>query len=333
MVKILIFQPGSLGDSFFSSALSDVIKENIKDSHITFYTSNISKEMVQDNPNIDDYIIHTGRLLSDIKNIRKERFDYLFDTWAIGDAYYRVFFAKANKKMFIKKKSSEKYLVPVVYTDFVEFARSGYVFWDRIHLLSKLDINVENYVGKTLPVYHISDDAKKKAESFLRKKNLEKNRYILITPKGLWKTKDIPKEVLIEVINILQNDMGMDVVLASSPNDRWYLDDIISGTDRKPAVFSSKSIREFGGIILFSKHLISVESLPYHLAVGLRKSATVILGGYPIWKPENYMGLNYINIDMDCKFCCSSKCKRGDYKCLVDITPQMVIDKVMKMIK
>ena len=333
MIKILIFQPGSLGDSFFSSALSDIIKENIKDSHITFYTSAISKEMVQDNPNIDDYIIHTGGLLSDIRNLRNEKFDYLLDTWAIGDAYYRILFSKANKKIFIKKKSSEKYLVPFVYTDFVEFAKSGYVFWDRIHLLEKLGVDVQHYIGKTLPVYHISENIRRKAENFLEKNDLKKNSYILIAPKGLWKTKDIPQKVLTKVINILQNDMRIDIVLASSPDDIWYLEEIASKTDKKPVIFSSKSIREFGGIILNSKHLISVESLPYHLAVGLRKTATVILGGYPIWKPENYKGLNFVNIDMDCKFCCSSNCKRGDYKCLMEITPQMVIDKMMEIIR
>jgi len=294
MVKILIFQPGSLGDSFFSSALSDIVKENIKDSHITFYTSAVSREMVQDNPYIDDYIIHTGRLLSDIKNIRNKEFDYLLDTWAIGDAYYRVIFSKASKKVFIKKKSSEKYLVPFVYNDFVEFARSGYVFWDRIHMLEKLGIKTDHYIGRVLPVYHISEDTKRKAEIFLEKNDLKKNSYILIAPKGLWKTKDIPQKVLTEVINTLQNDMGIDVVLASSPNDRWYLEEIAGKTDRKPVIFSSKSIREFGGIILYSK---------------------------------------YVNIDLDCKYCCSKKCIRDDYKCLLDITPQMIIDKVMEIIQ
>ena len=333
MPKILLFHPDSLGDIFFTSALADIIKKHIPNSLITFYTLQVAKEMVLDNKNIDSYIIHTGNLFKDIKNLRKEHYDYVIDTLATGDAYYRIKFAKAKSKIFLKKKDSEKYLIPFVYTDFVDFIKTGYVFWDRIRLLIKLGIDVEQYVGKILPVYHISEEIKQKIKDFLEQNNIIPNEFILIAPKGLWKTKDIPQDLIVKVVNILQNDLNKKVILASAPQDRWYNEDILKKTDKKPFIFASKSIREFGALIYYSQHLLSVESLPYHLAVGLRKSATVVLGGYPIWKPSNYEKLNYINVDMDCKFCCSSKCERGDYKCLMDITPQMVMDKILPFIR
>ncbi|WP_029522700.1 lipopolysaccharide heptosyltransferase family protein [Persephonella sp. KM09-Lau-8] len=315
MPKILLFQPISLGDIFFTSALADIIKKHLPDSFVGFYTTPVTKEMLLDNKNIDEFILYTGKLFSDIKILRRYEYDYLIDTWAIGDAYYRVKFAKAKNKIFLRKKNSEKYLVLLVYTDFVNFIRTGYVFWDRIYLLTKLGIDVKQYIGETLLVYHISHEIKQKIEKFLEQNRLNPNEFILIAPKGLWKTKDIPQNLVSQVIDILQNDLNKKVVLASAP-----------------LIFSSSSIREFGALIYYSQHLLSVESLPYHLAVGLRKSATVIVGGYPFWKPPNYESIKIVNVELDCKFCSSRTCKRGDYKCLMDITPQMVMDSMLSFI-
>ncbi len=329
--KVLLFQPGSLGDSFFTSALADVIKREKNDIQVFFYTTKVSKEMVKDNPNIDNFIIHTGNLVKDIKNLRKLEFDLIIDTWAIGDAYYRIIFSKSKRKVAIRKKKSEKYLVPFVYTDQIEFKRHGYVFWDRIELLNFLNIDTNKYIKKELPVYHISEEIIRKIEKYLKTKEITKGDFYIIAPKGLWKTKDIPTNLAAKITDILMFDLGKPVVLASHPADRWYLDKIISLTKSKPRIFASNSVREFGALIKLSKHLISVESLPYHLAVGLRKPATVILGGYPIWKPENYNLLNFVNIDVECKFCCSSDCKLGDYRCLTQIEPENVIKKVLEI--
>ena len=331
MGKILLFQPGSLGDSFFTSALSDVIKKEKKDIKIFFYTTETSKEMVIDNPHIDDFIIHTGNLIKDIKNLRKFTFDLIIDTWAIGDAYYRIAFSKSKRKVAIRKKRSEKYLVPFVYTDQIEFKRHGYVFWDRMELLNFLDIDANKYIKKELPVYHISEEVIKKVKGYIKTKEITEDDFYVIAPKGLWKTKDIPVNLVANITDILMLEFNKPVVLASHPSDRWYLNKIVSLTKSKPYIFTSDSIREFGALIKLSKHLISVESLPYHLAVGLRKPATVILGGYPIWKPENYSLLNFANVEMECKFCCSANCKLGNYRCLLQIKPEDVIHKVMDL--
>ncbi|WP_456382739.1 glycosyltransferase family 9 protein [Persephonella sp.] len=325
MPDILLFQPGALGDSFFTSALADLIKRDIPESRVFFYTTGASASMVKDNPNIDGFLIHSGNLIKDISTLRKRKFDYLLDTWAIGDAYYRVFFAKASEKIAIRKKDSEKYLVPVVYTKQVPFGRYGYVFWDRMELLRPLGIDVSRYIKSELPVYHISEEVKEKVKGLLTEKGLDS--YVLLAPKGMWKTKDIPVNLAAGIVDILERDFGLKVVLSAPPSDRDYLEEIARYTQGSPEIITLSDIREFGALIYFSKHLISVESLPYHLAVGLRKSATVVLGGYPVWKPENYPDLETVNIDMDCKFCTKHTCPRGDYRCLVEITPEMIITK------
>ncbi|WP_029520831.1 glycosyltransferase family 9 protein [Persephonella sp. IF05-L8] len=332
MKKILLFQPVSLGDAFFTSALADIIKENIKDCHISFYGNSSVINMIQDNPWIDSFILHTGNLLRDIINLRKYKFDFIFDTWAIGNAYYRMIFARAERKIFIKKKKSEEYLLPLVYTDYVDFIKSGYVFWDRIFLLKKLDIPVENYIQKALPIYHVREEIEKEVKDFLEKNSVAANSYILIAPKALWKTKDIPENLVVEITNILQNDFKYKVILTAHPSDREYIENINYRLDKKALLYFSSDIRKFGGLIKFSRHLISVESLPYHLAIGLRKSATVIIGGYPIWAPPDYPKLNFVDLPMDCKYCATHQCKRGDYKCLMDIKPQMVIEKVQELL-
>ncbi|WP_457642890.1 glycosyltransferase family 9 protein [Persephonella sp.] len=329
MAEILLFQPAPLGDAFFTSALSDIIKRELPDSEVYFFSSPSALEMVQDNPNIDGVIRHTGSIFKDIINLRKKRFDFLIDTWAIGDAYYRVFFAKAKRKVALRKKESEKYLVPIIYTEQISYNNTGYVFWDRIRLLSVLGIDVDKYVGKELPVYHISDSIKNRVKNTLKDRDID--RYILMTPKGLWKTKDIPVYLASEVIKHLYKD-GWIVVLSAHPSEKWYLEEIRNMSGLDVPVITTNSLREFGALILFSEHLISVESLPYHLAIGLRKSATVVLGGYPIWKPDNYDAVNCVNIQLECKFCAKKICPKGDYECLEKITPQMVIDKVYSQI-
>ncbi|WP_457641984.1 glycosyltransferase family 9 protein [Persephonella sp.] len=333
MKKVLLFQPGPLGDSFFTSALADIIKKEMLNTQVYFYTTSTAVEMVKDNPNIDGCIVHSGNILRDIKNLRQEKFDVLIDTWAVGDAYYRVIFVKSEKKLAIRKKESEKYLIPFVYTEQVIFKKHGYVFWDRLELLKAIGINIEKYIKKELPVYHVSENTLEIVKNWLKEKNIYENSFVLITPKGLWKTKDIPIELASNLVDMLGKDYNMPVVLAAPPSDRNYIEEIKSKSKSQPLIFSSKSIREFGALIKMSKHLISVESLPYHLAVGLRKSATVVLGGYPIWKPENYDKLAYVNIDMGCKFCASKSCKIKTYECLHKITPTMILQKADRFLK
>ena len=332
MNKILLFQPSPLGDAFFTSAIAKIIKTELPNSEIYFYTSESSKEMSLDNPFIDKFIIHTGNLIKDISNLRKYKFDYLIDTWAIGDAYYRVKLAKSKRKIFLIKKNSEKYLVPFVYTDGIKYKNNGYVFWDRLELLKPVGINPDNYIKKELPEYHISIEIQNKALETLNNLGIEKNSYFLITPKGLWKTKDIPIDLTVNLIEEINKKYNLPIILSAQPNEIQYLKEINAKSKIKAEIYTTPSIREFGALIKFSKHLISVESLPYHLAIGLKKSATVILGGYPIWKPFNYNKLNYVNIDMDCKFCASKECKIKTYDCLNSITVDMIMEKIESVI-
>jgi len=326
-MKILLFQPGALGDSFFTSAMADIIKKHLPEAKVYFYTTAMTKEMVRDNPFIDDFIIHTGNIFKDVLKLRGERFDFVLDTWAVGDAYYRVFFIKAKNKLAIRKKESEKYLVPFIYTEQVPFKRHGYVFWDRLELLRPLNIQIDKYIGNELPVYHLSDYMKKKVKARLEKNGI--TDFVLFTPKGKWKTKDIPAGLTARTIDILQGDLGKKVVLSASPSDAHYIYEIARISKTEPYIFITPEIRELGSLIHFSKHLVSVESLPYHLAVGLRKSATVVLGGYPPWKPKNYEKLEIVNREMDCKFCSKKVCPQGDYACLNELTPEEIVETVV----
>ncbi|MDQ7055729.1 MAG: hypothetical protein Q9M89_04290 [Persephonella sp.] len=119
--------------------------------------------------------------------------------------------------------------------------------------------------------------------------------YFYTTKASAKMIKDIPVYMSAQISDIIQNELKIPVVLASHPSDRWYLENISKLSKSKQIIFTSDSIRMFGALINFSKHLILVENLPYHIFVGLRKPATVILGGYPIWKPENYKLLNCVN--------------------------------------
>ena len=334
MGSVLLFQAGPLGDSLFTAALSDIIKKEKPQMKVVMYTSPAAAEMLKDNNNIDSYIFHTGNFLKDIKNLRKENFSFLIDTWATGDAFYRVIFSRASHKISFKKKKVDELRVPLIYSHQIRYKNYGYVFWDRIQLLKALGINVSKYIGKELPSFKVSSENIQKSLKILHDLGIKKDNFFLITPVGKWRTKTIPPKLVKEIAEKLHQKYNLPIVLASHPSDKNMLNEIKSLANYPYLhIVTTESLRIFAGLIALSKHLISVESLPYHIAVGLRKTSTVILGGFPIWKPPNYSKLNFVNIDMECKFCSSKTCKKGNYECLNKISSLDVINKVDELLQ
>ena len=145
MKKVLIIQNKRIGDVLISSVIANNFKSQFPDSEIHFLAYDFTHGVIENNPNIDRIISINDKELKKLKNlfklvkqVRKERYDIIFDPYSKFQSRITCKFSKA--KQTIGHKSRKKLGNLGYYTHPVAILKEktlncGKAIEDRIHLL------------------------------------------------------------------------------------------------------------------------------------------------------------------------------------------------------
>lgn len=308
-MKILLIKFRNIGDVLLSTALVENLKKHYPESKIDFALNDFCKDMVLNNPNINEVFIYSRtkfksmnlfkRVISEymfIKNITKNDYDIVINLTEGERGAFMALFSNAKIKLGYKlNKKLLGFINP--YTKIL----SKNV---NIHMVNN-DLNFLNLLDKEVVSSKVSifwdKEQEIKVDNFIIDNNIEK--YVIVHPVSRWMFKCWEEEKVARIIDYIQREKGYKVILTASPDEieLQEIDKIVNLCEIKPYSLSGLlSLKELSYLISKSKLFFGIDSAPMHLAAAVDTPVIALFGASMpnLWGPwDNEVGQNYKFID------------------------------------
>lgn len=185
-----------------------------------------------------------------------------------------------------------------------------------------------------VPLLGVSSNELRFPVSFPEARLTEAGPRIAIAPQSRWATKNWSVDRFVEVANSLLAARGGTVYVLGGPEDRAVADSMEAGI-KGPVrnMVGRVSLVETGGILNEMDVLVANDTGPVHMAAALGIPTVVIFGATNPRRTGPYGDGHLIaESDLYCRPCLSRVCKRGDKKCLADVTVADVVEKVNRVL-
>lgn len=167
----------------------------------------------------------------------------------------------------------------------------------------------------------------------------DKNTKIGVAPFALYRGKTYPIEKMKIVIDVLSKRENTSIyIFGGGDNEREFADEISEKYSNVYSAIGVLSLEKELDLISNMNCMITMDSSSMHMASLYGIKAVTIWGAT---NPKSgFLGINQdsdnvLESSIDCSPCSiygNLKCKYGDYRCFNDITPEMILAKVMKII-
>ncbi len=335
MKRILIFNVNWLGDTLFSTPFIKAVRKRFPESYIVCLAPPRCKEILDDNPYLDGLIIYDEKgyhrsifgKLRLIRELRREHFD---GTFILHRSFTRALIAylsgirerigyKTKRRSILLTRAIEEPSSPLHKVD----------YFLNIAALCGMETGGKGYD------FFVRGAERKRVEDFLEKMGVhEDDLLVVLNPGGNWLPKRWPAERFSEIADRLADELGAKVVITGAPKDLGLARKIIalSGTDPVNAA-GKTTIKELGALMERAGLVISSDSGPMHLAVGVKSKVIALFGPTSELLTGPYGPGEYtvIRKDVDCNIpCYNHACI--DYRCMKIITVDEVFRRAKEML-
>jgi heptosyltransferase-2 len=163
---------------------------------------------------------------------------------------------------------------------------------------------------------------------------------IALAPGSVWNTKRWPEEHF-RALGRLLADEGYAVVLIGGPGDVGLCDRIAAGIPREMVLQAAGkcSLLQSAELIRRSRVLVSNDSAPMHIAVGVRTPVVGIFGATSPSFGFAPIGTDDIVVerdDLSCKPCSihgGTRCPIGTFECMISLSPSLVAERVHSVLQ
>jgi ADP-heptose:LPS heptosyltransferase len=268
------------------------------------------------------------------RELKMESYDYVADFHGILRSHYlrlRFTLAGVPTASIDKGRSEKKKLTRKNNKDSFQLKSSFTRYYD---VLKKLGFKFPLRFESIIP--HKSID-------FSELKSLTGNKgdqkWIGIAPFAKHQGKVYPQELQIQVVSHFANDSRVKVFVFGGGNFEKKI--VNDWTLKYPNIISMVGMLQMNDELLLMSQLdvmFSMDSGNMHLASLVNTTVVSVWGAthpYAGFMGWNQLTENAVQVDLECRPCSiygNKPCYRGDYACLYNITPAMIIDQIEKNI-
>ena len=273
-MNILIHSLVNLGDVVLSTAAAALIKENIPNAKITMMVRPIAREIVENNPVVDDFIIFDYKvkgkslkqMLTMIKTIKAKKFDVCFSFDRKLRPALVCFFARIPQRICAERifdyKSSN---ISLLYNNMIKMPED-FINNHQADLFQEIIRKYFNITGFTKPVIgKITREHDYYASKLVA--NMKKDKKIALCIKGTYYSKNWPIEKFIELINKINNEFNVDFSIVGAKEDFEYAEDLISKTNIEIVNLCGKtSLLQYAALMKKIDLLVTIDTGGMHVA-------------------------------------------------------------------
>lgn len=269
-MKILVIQTASIGDVILSTSLLEALHKEFPDAYIDILVKKGVEELFLNHPFLNNVILWNKsnrkylNLLKIIKKVRKEKYDHVITLQRFFTSGLITVLSKGGSTAGFKKNP----------LSFLFKNKIDHIIGDEdVH---EVDRNLElvSYLGikKRAPVklYPSGNDYKKVNEL------IGHHPCVCIAPASLWKTKQMPEEKWIDLINSIPENYH--IFLLGSKSDLGICVRICNQTSHTNVniVAGDLTLLETAAIMKKSLMNYTNDSAPMHIASAVNSPVTAI---------------------------------------------------------
>jgi len=337
--KILIVQTAFIGDVILITPLIRVLAENYPKTEIHFMTIPASRNTVETLPYIDRLWIYDKRgtdaglanLVKFGRTLKKEQFDLAIVPHRSLRSAFLVYLAGIPRRIGFDRSSGA-----FLFTDAVPYSAPVHEIERNFRLLNPLNIQIS---GRQLPDIHPDFSDREIISEWMINQGIDvSGNLVCLAPGSIWPTKRWPPDYWAKLTAKFKSEKWT-VIFIGSKTDKTLINDIINMTESRVYDASGLfTIRQSADIIRRCRLLISNDSAPTHMGNAVRTPVLTIFGCTVPAFGFFPFGLNDRVAEvhgLSCRPCTDhgrNKCPLKHFKCMLDLTPDMVFDIAWKMI-
>jgi len=328
--KILIIRLSSIGDILLSTPFIRQTRTRFPEARIDFVIKEKFYNLISENPHLNDiFQLQPGNLNKLIQTIRLEKYDYIFDLHRNIRSIVLTIFAGSKRTCRIKKNKLIQQML-------VKF---------KINLYDSEKPIPERYLEVGHPV-GIMDDKKgleffwsHKAETRVKKYfNADQlkieNIMIAVAPGAGFYTKRWPTSYFSELMDMIRSHYHASFVILGDRHETEMGKELSKGREWVLDLTGKLGLMDAGALLAECQLAITNDSGLMHLATAVQTPVLAIFGSsvrefgfFP------YRGANWVleRKNLNCRPCSHigrKTCPRGHFKCMLDLTPAVVMKKI-----
>jgi len=327
--KILCIKPRGIGDIILSIIVLENLKNALPHSEIHYLTEEFAKRAVENNPFVSKILTFNKKdfVLSIIRNVRREKYDLVFDLWSNPKTAQVTFFSGARYRVGFYKRG-RKY----AYNFIGKNGTMGkHAAEDNLVLLKAVDIPI---VSKKV-IFRTTNQEKVFADNFFRTMDNGENKLIVgIIPSGSWESKRCAPAKWIEICNEIQKKYKAQFIILWGPEDEKDANTIYEGLKTSALMAPKSTFGELSALIEKCDLIIANDSGPMHVSAALGKPTLGIFGPTdPIaHRPYSEISSYVIHSDLHCIKCTKLVCPYN-HECMLELPVEKVMNEIEKLMK
>ena len=343
--KILILRLSAIGDILHATPVARELKKLQPDCHITWLASPPADTLLTENPYIDELLVWDRRpldkafsafdLSAAYRELKKARallkarhFDLVLDIQGLFLTGILAKLSGAKRRIGIHERHEGN---PFFMSEMAPNIESSHKVHRYLSALMPLGFKLEDFTpGLTLePPADLSNFA----EKFWQAHDIDTSHPILmVTVRTTWPDKNWEPENFGLALKDLPEKI--QIVFCGSPGDAEFITTAQSKMNRASiSIAGETNLMELAALLKSADLLLSCDTGPLHIAdaVGCK---TLSLWGPT--QPDVYgpltEGHEFVISPHECRRCLKTKCKYKTNACMKAITPEMVAEKLHKLI-
>ncbi len=333
--RILIIKLTALGDVILSTASIKAIRNKFPNAHIAVLVERACREVLKDNPFIDDLITmekpanhDINRLIRLGRVLTRERFDLVIDLQNNRLSRVLAYLSGSFVRLGYRVKKYDFLMSKLIPNEMNNINPIDHQF----KLLEAIGVSASD---KTLTL-ESNKSSRLWLDGFLKEHWMGQDQILVgINPGSSpqWKTKQWYAERYAKVIDELSHN-NIRVILTGTKHDSQLIKDIVMYAKSKPINACAKtSIPELIALIERCEVFISSDSAPLHIAASVKTPFIAIFGPTDPRRhvPPSKLKHAVLWKQPKCSPCYLKKCKLG-LICMKDISVNDVLTEVKRLL-
>ena len=343
--NILVIDNAKIGDLICATPAFRAIKERYPMVNLTVLVIPRVEGILKGNKNIDRIIISSLNInysIGDVwrlaKTIKNGRFDVCLNLVPGTLNYILPFFCLIPKRITSYSAHHSLFFrcLSLLYTDRIDWPDNTLSLKHYLELLKPIGIQSENLKKEVT----ISDQAKAKAEDFLRQKGFS-NQDVLVgfSLTAGNKIKEWNVENFARLAEMIADRYGYKIIAIGAMADRKILEEFNRQANNRFIIASDFLLDEIAGLISRFDYFISVDSGPLYIANALGVPVLNIIGPYNyVEQAPYYEACEIVKVEgVPCWPCLHmystiTACPLGHRSCLTETTPRLAFEFFEKLI-
>ena len=275
--KILIIRYGSFGDVFITTSGFESIKKKYPNVSIYYLIKEPFQEVVLNHPYIDSIITfkkekgfkYLYNRLKLIFLIKRLKFDVVIDYQNNSGTRLIAYLSNAKHRIG-NNYGSLNYLNNYRFPE-PQDRYSGSLKFD---MLQPLGIVEEKWIF----YFYIDKNSEDFIDSWLKENDLDNKKFAIISPGSIVKSKIWRLSNYAELGDMIQNELGLKVILLYAPNEIEYSNEVYNLMKQKPILAPKISIMKAVTLIKKASVLICNDSAINHLSCATNTKTVAIFG-------------------------------------------------------